>query len=149
VDLSIIFGWRQTASRWVCKTTMWICTTQYWKLWQNWFVLHQFPNHWSLCVLSEDYSLRDHERDPQKHGQSGQEQKYIEIVRWNHLGTGKDCLVFRLFCHEKRLNFADWGHEYVTHLSGEIVSNWPEGSDEFRQRLVSLIQLSLRSVDGS
>jgi 26S proteasome regulatory subunit N1 len=57
------------------------------------------------------------------------------------MGTGKDCLVFRLLCDEKVDGIGDWGHEYVRHLSGEIASNWPEASETFRTRLVDLIQM--------
>lgn len=57
------------------------------------------------------------------------------------MGTGKDCLVYRLLCDEKvKSSIGDWGHEYVRHLSGEIASNWPEASDNFRATLIELIQ---------
>lgn len=56
------------------------------------------------------------------------------------MGTGKDCLVYRLLCDEKVDSIGDWGHEYVRHLSGEIASNWPEASDTFRLRLIDLVQ---------
>lgn len=57
------------------------------------------------------------------------------------MGTGKDCLVYRLLCDEKvKSSIGDWGHEYVRHLSGEIASNWPEASDTFRATLIELIQ---------
>lgn len=57
------------------------------------------------------------------------------------MGTGKDCLVYRLLCDEKVDQIGEWGHEYVRHLSGEIASNWPEASEIFRKRLVDLIQM--------
>lgn len=57
------------------------------------------------------------------------------------MGTGKDCLVYRLLCDEKvKSSIGDWGHEYVRHLSGEIATNWPEASDTFRATLIELIQ---------
>lgn len=57
------------------------------------------------------------------------------------MGTGKDCLVYRLLCDEKvKSSIGDWGHEYVRHLSGEIATNWPEASDPFRATLIELIQ---------
>lgn len=57
------------------------------------------------------------------------------------MGTGKDCLVYRLLCDEKvKSSIGDWGHEYVRHLSGEIASNWPESSGKFRETLTELIQ---------
>ncbi|CRK88092.1 CLUMA_CG001877, isoform A [Clunio marinus] len=57
------------------------------------------------------------------------------------MGTGKDCLVYRLLCDEKvKSSIGDWGHEYVRHLSGEIASNWPEASDTFRATLIELVQ---------
>jgi 26S proteasome regulatory subunit N1 len=56
------------------------------------------------------------------------------------MGTGKDCLVYRLLCDEKvKSSIGDWGHEYVRHLSGEIASNWPEASETFRATLIELI----------
>lgn len=56
------------------------------------------------------------------------------------MGTGKECLVYRLLCDEKVDSIGDWGHEYVRHLSGEIATNWPEASEAFRLRLIDLIQ---------
>lgn len=56
------------------------------------------------------------------------------------MGTGKECLVYRLLCDEKVDSIGDWGHEYVRHLSGEIATNWPEASAPFRLRLIDLIQ---------
>lgn len=56
------------------------------------------------------------------------------------MGTGKECLVYRLLCDEKVDSIGDWGHEYVRHLSGEIATNWPEASEPFRLRLIDLIQ---------
>jgi 26S proteasome regulatory subunit N1 len=57
------------------------------------------------------------------------------------MGTGKDCLVYRLLCDDSGpASIGDWGHEYVRHLSGEIASNWPEASDTFRATLTELIQ---------
>lgn len=56
------------------------------------------------------------------------------------MGTGKDCLVYRLLCDEKVDEIGNWGHEYVRHLSGEIAANWPEASETFRKRLTDLIQ---------
>lgn len=57
------------------------------------------------------------------------------------MGTGKDCLVYRLLCDEnaKECEIANWGHEYVRHLSGEIASNWHEASPQFRERLEVLV----------
>lgn len=57
------------------------------------------------------------------------------------MGTGKDCLVYRLLCDEtgKENLIGDWGHEYVRHLSGEIASNWHEASEQFRERLEVLV----------
>lgn len=56
------------------------------------------------------------------------------------MGTGKDCLVYRLLCDEnEKSSIGDWGHEYVRHLSGEIASNWPEASDSFKLTLRQLI----------
>lgn len=55
------------------------------------------------------------------------------------MGTGKDCLVYRLLCDDK--NIGDWGHEYVRHLSGEIATNWPEQSTvAFNNRLIELVK---------
>lgn len=57
------------------------------------------------------------------------------------MGTGKDCLVYRLLCDENvKSSIGDWGHEYVRHLSGEIASNWPEASEQFRKTLKNLIE---------
>lgn len=57
------------------------------------------------------------------------------------MGTGKDCLVYRLLCDEKvKSSVGDWGHEYVRHLSGEISANWPEASDTFKDTLIDLVQ---------
>lgn len=57
------------------------------------------------------------------------------------MGTGKDCLVYRLLCDEKvKSSIGDWGHEYVRHLSGEISTNWPEASDTFKATLIDLVQ---------
>ncbi|CAG9809881.1 unnamed protein product [Chironomus riparius] len=57
------------------------------------------------------------------------------------MGTGKDCLVYRLLCDEnsKESALGLWGHEYVRHLSGEIASNWHEASEQFRERLEILV----------
>ncbi|XP_062558482.1 26S proteasome non-ATPase regulatory subunit 2 [Armigeres subalbatus] len=55
------------------------------------------------------------------------------------MGTGKECLVYRLLCDDSNENIGDWGHEYVRHLSGEIASNWPETTEDFRKRLICLI----------
>ncbi|XP_065095519.1 26S proteasome non-ATPase regulatory subunit 2 [Ochlerotatus camptorhynchus] len=55
------------------------------------------------------------------------------------MGTGKECLVYRLLCDDSNENIGDWGHEYVRHLSGEIASNWPETTDDFKKRLICLI----------
>lgn len=55
------------------------------------------------------------------------------------MGTGKDCLVYRLLCDDK--DIGDWGHEYVRHLSGEIATNWPEQSTvAFNNRLIELVK---------
>lgn len=55
------------------------------------------------------------------------------------MGTGKDCLVYRLLCDDKHIG--DWGHEYVRHLSGEIAVNWPEQSTvAFNNRLIELVK---------
>lgn len=59
------------------------------------------------------------------------------------MGTGKDCLVYRLLCDETGTGatpIGEWGHEYVRHLSGEIASNWHEASPQFRERLEVLIE---------
>lgn len=57
------------------------------------------------------------------------------------MGTGKDCLIYRLLCDDKKDKIGDWGHEYVRHLSGEIASNWPEQSTvAFKNRLVELVK---------
>lgn len=58
------------------------------------------------------------------------------------MGTGKDCLVYRLLCDESGAAspIGEWGHEYVRHLSGEIASNWHEASPQFRERLEVLIE---------
>jgi 26S proteasome regulatory subunit N1 len=58
------------------------------------------------------------------------------------MGTGKDCLVYRLLCDEtgKAGPIGEWGHEYVRHLSGEIASNWHEASEQFRERLEELVE---------
>lgn len=55
------------------------------------------------------------------------------------MGTGKECLVYRLLCDDSNENIGDWGHEYVRHLSGEIASNWPETTEDFKKRLICLI----------
>lgn len=55
------------------------------------------------------------------------------------MGTGKECLVYRLLCDDSNENIGDWGHEYVRHLSGEIASNWPETTEDFKKRLIHLI----------
>ncbi|XP_055593587.1 26S proteasome non-ATPase regulatory subunit 2 [Uranotaenia lowii] len=55
------------------------------------------------------------------------------------MGTGKECLVYRLLCDDSNESIGDWGHEYVRHLSGEIASNWPETTEDFRKRLIHLI----------
>ncbi|XP_058447673.1 26S proteasome non-ATPase regulatory subunit 2 [Malaya genurostris] len=55
------------------------------------------------------------------------------------MGTGKECLVYRLLCDDTNESIGDWGHEYVRHLSGEIASNWPETTDDFKKRLIHLI----------
>ncbi|XP_050083839.1 26S proteasome non-ATPase regulatory subunit 2 [Anopheles aquasalis] len=56
------------------------------------------------------------------------------------MGTGKECLVYRLLSDNSTENIGEWGHEYVRHLSGEIASNWPESTDNlFKNRLIELI----------
>uniref|UniRef100_A0A1Q3FXM4 26S proteasome non-ATPase regulatory subunit 2 n=1 Tax=Culex tarsalis TaxID=7177 RepID=A0A1Q3FXM4_CULTA len=55
------------------------------------------------------------------------------------MGTGKECLVYRLLCDDTNENIGDWGHEYVRHLSGEIASNWPETTEDFKKRLICLV----------
>ena len=35
-----------------------------------------------------------------------------------------DCLKYKLLGHTDRENIEAWGHEYIRHLSGEIVSEW-------------------------
>ncbi|XP_053694982.1 26S proteasome non-ATPase regulatory subunit 2 [Sabethes cyaneus] len=55
------------------------------------------------------------------------------------MGTGKECLVYRLLCDDSNESIGDWGHEYVRHLSGEIASNWPETTEDFKKRLIHLI----------
>lgn len=57
------------------------------------------------------------------------------------MGTGKDCLVYRLMCDEKvKSSIGDWGHEYVRHLSGEIAMNWTDASEKFKGTMIELIQ---------
>uniref|UniRef100_U5EY74 26S proteasome non-ATPase regulatory subunit 2 n=1 Tax=Corethrella appendiculata TaxID=1370023 RepID=U5EY74_9DIPT len=56
------------------------------------------------------------------------------------MGTGKECLVYRLLCDEIGEDIGDWGHEYVRHLSGEIAANWPETTEQFKKRLIDLIK---------
>uniref|UniRef100_A0A182VWP2 26S proteasome non-ATPase regulatory subunit 2 n=1 Tax=Anopheles minimus TaxID=112268 RepID=A0A182VWP2_9DIPT len=56
------------------------------------------------------------------------------------MGTGKECLVYRLLSDNSTENIGEWGHEYVRHLSGEIAANWPESTDNlFKNRLIELI----------
>ncbi|XP_035773479.1 26S proteasome non-ATPase regulatory subunit 2-like [Anopheles albimanus] len=56
------------------------------------------------------------------------------------MGSGKECLVYRLLSDNSTENIGEWGHEYVRHLSGEIASNWPESTDNlFKNRLIELI----------
>ncbi|XP_055543393.1 26S proteasome non-ATPase regulatory subunit 2 [Wyeomyia smithii] len=55
------------------------------------------------------------------------------------MGTGKECLVYRLLCDDSNESIGDWGHEYVRHLSGEIAGNWPETTEDFKKRLIHLI----------
>lgn len=55
------------------------------------------------------------------------------------MGTGKECLVYRLIC-DVNDDIGEWGHEYVRHLSGEIAQNWPETTDQFKERLIDLIK---------
>merc|ERR1719195_293172 len=40
-----------------------------------------------------------------------------------------DCLRYKLLGHTDRENIEAWGHEYIRHLSGEIVSDWNEIGD--------------------
>merc|ERR1719150_3080919 len=40
-----------------------------------------------------------------------------------------DCLRYKLLGHTDRENIEAWGHEYIRHLSGEIVSDWNELGD--------------------
>lgn len=58
------------------------------------------------------------------------------------MGTGKECLVYRLYSDEKEeAGIGDWGHEYVRHLSGEIATNWTDDqSEEFRKKLTRLVE---------
>lgn len=58
------------------------------------------------------------------------------------MGTGKDCLVYRLMSDEtaKENDIGEWGHEYVRHLSGEIASNWHDASEQFREKLSVLVE---------
>lgn len=58
------------------------------------------------------------------------------------MGTGKECLVYRLYSDEKEeAEIGDWGHEYVRHLSGEIATNWTDDqSKDFRARLTKLVE---------
>lgn len=58
------------------------------------------------------------------------------------MGTGKECLVYRLYSDEKEeAEIGDWGHEYVRHLSGEIATNWTDDqSENFRARLTRLVE---------
>ncbi|XP_041766758.1 26S proteasome non-ATPase regulatory subunit 2 [Anopheles merus] len=56
------------------------------------------------------------------------------------MGTGKECLVYRLLSDNSTESLGEWGHEYVRHLSGEIAANWPESTDNlFKNRLIELI----------
>lgn len=58
------------------------------------------------------------------------------------MGTGKDCLVYRLMSDEtgKEESIGEWGHEYVRHLSGEIATNWHEATAPFREKLEALVE---------
>lgn len=58
------------------------------------------------------------------------------------MGTGKDCLVYRLMSDEtgKEDAIGEWGHEYVRHLSGEIATNWHEATAPFREKLEALVE---------
>lgn len=58
------------------------------------------------------------------------------------MGTGKDCLVYRLLSDEtgKESLIGEWGHEYVRHLSGEIATNWHEATAPFREKLEALVE---------
>ena len=58
------------------------------------------------------------------------------------MGTGKDCLVYRLMSDEtgKETEIGAWGHEYVRHLSGEIASNWHEATSSFKEKLEALVE---------
>lgn len=58
------------------------------------------------------------------------------------MGTGKECLVYRLYSDEKEeAEIGEWGHEYVRHLSGEIATNWTDDqSENFRARLTRLVE---------
>ena len=40
-----------------------------------------------------------------------------------------DCLRYKLLGHTDRENIEAWGHEYIRHLSGEIVADWNELGD--------------------
>ena len=40
-----------------------------------------------------------------------------------------DCLRYKLLGHKDRENIEAWGHEYIRHLSGEIVSDWNDIGD--------------------
>lgn len=78
--------------------------------------------------------------------QSGQSNDVVKLcaeiisVLAMTMGTGKDCLMYRMMCdkHDKA-SIGDWGHEYVRHLSSEISVNWPDSSDNFKTTLIELV----------
>ncbi|XP_034252046.1 26S proteasome non-ATPase regulatory subunit 2 [Thrips palmi] len=55
------------------------------------------------------------------------------------MSDGRDCLKYRLLGTKNEI--ANWGHEYVRHLSGEIAAEWadlPVGDAQARKNLVDL-----------
>lgn len=50
------------------------------------------------------------------------------------MGENNECLKYKLLGDTTHESLEAWGHEYVRHLAGEIVSEWneepTEGSDE-------------------
>jgi 26S proteasome regulatory subunit N1 len=65
------------------------------------------------------------------------------------MGENNECLKFKLLGDTSLENLEAWGHEYVRHLAGEIVTEWhsleeetTEGADQVDLKLVKLLRIS-------
>ncbi len=54
------------------------------------------------------------------------------------MGEDTDCLRYKLKGHWDRENLDAWGHEYIRHLSGEIVQEWNAIGDEDKEEGVDV-----------